>query len=629
MSGSALDRLATRHGLALTYTDQFGVERAPSAETKRALLQAIGVPAGDDDDIANSLAEAPPPPPAGLAAPEGLSCFVPDCLRDGRRVWGIALQLYQVRSDRNWGIGDFEDLARFAEVAAGHGADFIGTNPLHALFMADPARNSPFSPCNRRFLNPLYLAVENVPGFRTDMADSPRLAELRAAELVDYPAVASEKLRVLRALWTQWRRQAVEDGPQGKAAFARFTAERGAPLHGHAVFEALSFRMAREGHGAGWHGWPAAYRDPGSAIVAEFAADGADEVAFHAWLQWLADAQLGVVQARARAAGMRIGLYLDLAVGDAPDGSAAWADQSLLVTGASIGAPPDGFNVSGQDWGLSPLSPAVLRQRDLEPYRQTLADVLRRAGALRIDHAMGICQLYFVPRDRSATEGTYLRYPLAEMLRCLVDVSHQCGAIIIGEDLGTVPHGFRELIAQVEIQSYRVLYFERTDRGLLPPERYPRQALACLSTHDLIPLRGWWSGDDITINRDLDRTDDAMADAAHAERDGDRASLLSDLAEEGLLPAEAAHAADRADIPHDAYLEVAEAVHRHLARAPSRLLAVRLEDLAGERLPVNVPGTSHEHPNWQRKLPLSLDALAETPLFLAIVGGIAAERPRA
>lgn len=627
MSESDLDRLAECHGLALSYTDQFGVRREPSTETKRALLLAIGVPAANEAEVARSLAVAPPPAPSDFAAPDWLSCFVPDCLRDGR-VWGIALQLYQLRSEHNWGIGDFEDLARLAELAAAHGADFVGVNPLHALFLADPARNSPFSPCNRRFLNPLYLAMEYVPGYRSEMADAAAVEQLRGTDLVDYPAVAAEKLRVLRALWQEWHIAAAEEGVYGKASFIRFSAERGEALHGHALFEALSFWMRSQGHPAGWHGWPEEYRDPGSPAVAAFAADRPDAVAFYAWLQWLADEQLAAAQERARAAGMRIGLYLDLAVGDAPDGSATWADQALLVTGASIGSPPDGFNVAGQDWGLSPLSPAVLRQRNLEPYRHMLADVLRRAGALRIDHAMGICQLYFVPLGRSAVEGTYLRYPMAEMLRCLADVSHACGAVIIGEDLGTVPHGFRELIARVEIQGYRVLYFERTDVGMLPPEDYPRQALACLSTHDLIPLRGWWRGDDIVLNRDLGRTDDELAGAEHARRGGDRSSLLRELVARQLIPAETAGTADVAEVAPESFAAVAVAVHRHLARAPSRLLAVRIEDLAGERLPVNIPGTSHEHPNWQRKLSLSVKDLVDSALFHSIVDGVAAERPR-
>lgn len=622
-----LDRLCERHGITLCYRDQLGQFRVVPEPVKHALLAAIGVPADGEAAIRSALEAAPEPPEAGTAVQADQRCFLPDWLERGR-VWGVALQLYQLRSTRDWGIGDFEDLACAAELAAACGADFLGTNPLHALFLAEPGRCSPFSPSNRRFLNPLYVAVDRVPGYDEALVDQAERKRLRAADLVDYPGVARLKLETLRRLWPIWQETADEGGDDGRAAFDAFRAARGTPLARQALFEALSREVVGQGGSAGWHGWPEAFRTPDSEAVLVFAAAHADELAFQAWLQWLADRQLAAAQQRARAAGMRIGLYLDLAVGDAPDGAAAWSDQALMVTGARLGAPPDSFNIAGQDWGLSPISPAVLRQRDLEPYRAILGDVVRHAGALRLDHAMALWQLFFIPAGQAATEGTYLRYPFDAMLRALAAVSHDYRTVIIGEDLGTVPEGFREMMAAAEIQSYRLLYFERLAHGLKAPSDYPREALACLSTHDLPPLIGWWYGDDVALQVELGFMDSVMAEAELTRRTDDQRRLVASLVQEGLLVPEASHALLARSPSQAAEDALGVALHRHLARAPSRLFAARVEDLAGERLAVNVPGTVDEHPNWQRRLGLTLEELADSGLFRAITEGIAAERPK-
>lgn len=624
---SPLDRLCERHGITLSYRDQLGELRVASDAVKVALLDAIGVPADDEAAVARALEEAPEPPDADITVGPGQRCHLPAWL-DGNRVWGAALQLYQLRSARDWGIGDFQDLAQAAELAAAAGADFLGVNPLHALFLAEPGRCSPFFPSNRRFLNPLYIAVDQVPGYREELVDAAERDRLRGLELVDYAGVARLKLAALRRLWPLWQEAAGEDGPEGLAAFDAFRAARGMPLARQALFELLSAHFVEQGLSAGWHGWPEAYRRPDAEAVLAFEAERRDELAFHCWLQWLADRQLERAKQRARSAGMRLGLYLDLAVGDAPDGAATWGDQALMVTGARIGAPPDGFNIAGQDWGLSPLSPAELRARALEPYRAILEDVMRHAGALRLDHAMGIRQLFFIPSGHPAIEGTYLRYPLHDMLGALAAASRHCESVIIGEDLGTVPEGFREMMSEAEIQSYRLLYFERLDHGLRPPEDYPARALACLSTHDLPPLVGWWLGDDVALQRRLGFMDEAMAETELSRRRDDQRRLLEQLVDERLVAeAEAraltSHAPDAATVAR-----LAPVLHRHLARAPSRLFAVRLEDLAGERLAVNVPGTVDEHPNWQRRLGLALEELPDSGLFRDIAGAVAAERPK-
>lgn len=325
---------------------------------------------------------------------------------------------------------------------------------------------------------------------------------------------------------------------------------------------------------------------------------------------------------------MRIGLYLDLAVGEAPDGSATWTDPTLAVAGAEIGAPPDYFTKAGQNWGLAGLSPSALASRGFEPYRDLMAAVMRHAGAVRIDHAMGVWQLFFIPLGRPAAEGTYVRFPIEDMLSAIAGQSNAFRTIVVGEDLGNVPEGFRDVMRDAGIQSYRILYFERHDDGFRQPRDYPRNALACLATHDLPTIEGWWRGADVDLRRRFGLIDDASAEAQRASRGEERQQLSCDLVGSGLVDQATADAA--LSIAPDDSLPPAlvVAIHRHLARAASRLAAVRIEDLAGERDPVNLPGTVDEYPNWRRKLPVSIEELPQTPLFGAITEAMRIERPR-
>ena len=415
-----LDTLAERHGISLFFHEIDGTWHGVSDETKRALLGAFGVAAATDEEVERSLADAPQPRHIAMRAPEGRSCFMPADL-SGRRTWGIALQVYQLRSARNWGIGDLADLADFVRVAAAAGADFVGTNPLHALFPAEPERASPFFPSNRRFLSALYIAVDRLPGFDAGMVDPDRLESARSGDMVDYEAVSDIKYRVLRKVWTTWYE--TRDLPEewSREAFAHWRAEQGEPLRLHALHDALSLALAGdlEAGATGWHAWPEEYRRPDSPTVEAFARQHGGDVEFHEWLQFAADRQLGAAAAACREAGMRVGLYLDLAVGEAPDGSATWADPHLVVTGAEIGAPPDYFTRDGQNWGLAGLSPTALAERSFRPYRELMAAVMRHAGAIRIDHAMGVWQLFFIPIGRPAAEGTYVRFPIEDMLSAI------------------------------------------------------------------------------------------------------------------------------------------------------------------------------------------------------------------
>jgi 4-alpha-glucanotransferase len=621
---SALDRLAEAYGIPPTYISETGEVVTVTPEAKRGALLAMGVAA--DDEAA--LAGAPAHLQDALGAHALAACFVPDWLLEGR-CWGVTCQLYGLTSERNWGIGDFEDLARLAEIAAAAGADFVGVNPLHPLFLAEPGRCSPFSPSTRRHLNPLYIAVDQVAGFQTrDRESVVHLVETaRAAEHVDYRAVAAAKLEALAAIFARFEAAARRDEREALDAFCGAGGEH---LHHYALFEALSETMVRRGYYSGWHSWPEDYHSPDCDAVRQLAGELAGRVRFHCWLQWIADGQMRAAQARARDAGMRVGLYLDFAVGVAPDGSDTWADPELVVPGARVGAPPGYFNEAGQDWGLAPLSPAELERRSLKPFRETLADAMRYAGALRIDHAMGLTRLFWIPEGLDARNGAYVRYPTAEMFRAVADVSQQCRTIVIGEDLGTVPPGFRELMHEAAMHGYRVLYFERReDRHFIEPFGYPREALAVASTHDLPPLGGWWRGRDITVRHEAGVPGGENLDERHDERARDRRLLASALADQELLPDELAEAVrGQADLPHDLPEAVLVAVHRYLARSPARLLGVQLEDLTGGIEQANVPGTVDEQPNWRRRIAVPLEELAGTHGFRQVTEALRRERPR-
>jgi 4-alpha-glucanotransferase len=316
---------------------------------------------------------------------------------------------------------------------------------------------------------------------------------------------------------------------------------------------------------------------------------------------------------------MRIGLYLDFAVGEVPDGSSTWSDRTTTLTGVRVGAPPDYFNAAGQDWGLAPLSPDAMAPRATR-FRRLMHDATRRAGALRIDHAMALWQLFLIPDGATAAEGTYVRFPIEAMIAALAEVSRANRTLIVGEDLGNVPPGFREVMDAAGILSYRILLFERDASGFVPPSAYPRNALVCLSTHDLPTFQGWWRGDDVRLRAEHHLIGREAAAAQAEERTRERRELLADLAAAGLFAAQAG--ADAAPP------ELVTAVHRHLARAPSRLFAVRLEDIAGETEPVNLPSTVDEYPNWRRKLSVTLEELATTPLWRPICAAVRDERPR-
>jgi 4-alpha-glucanotransferase len=534
------------------------------------------------------------------------SCHLPEGLRPGRRNWGLTTQLYGLRSARDWGIGDFTDLGWLARAGGRLGAATIGINPLHALFAAEPRHFSPYSPSSRIWLNALYIDVTVVPGFAEDdtvqaLAKQTDIDAARASEFVDYQAVAGLKRPVLEELFRKF--QARSDDNPLRIAFREFQLAGGAALADFALFEALHERFTAERMPFSWHSWPAAMRDPRSAEVADFARAHADRVDFFQWLQWEADRQLAAAAKAGRDAGLALGLYRDLAVGVDPHGADAWADQALIAPGASIGAPPDPLSRAGQNWGLAPVNPLQLRRRAFAPLVAGLRANMRHAGILRIDHVMGLQRLYCIPTGMPATAGAYVSYPFDEILRLVALESRRQSCAIIGEDLGTVPDGFRERMRAANALSYRVFVFERRgDASFAPPSEYPPLAAASAATHDLATLKGFWLGHDIEWRRRLGiYPDEGAAATESAERRRDRHLLLDALAAEGLLPRERFGEFLADDTP--AYMpELGEAIHVFLARSRARLVLVQLEDAIGEGEQANLPGTSDSHPNWQRRL---------------------------
>ncbi|MEM7694248.1 MAG: 4-alpha-glucanotransferase [Pseudomonadota bacterium] len=552
-----------------------------------------------------STREGDAPPTGGGAA------FVPRWL-EGTRAHGVSLQLYQLRSPRNFGVGDLGDLCALIAPFARWGADFIGLNPVHALFTADPERASPFSPSDRRFFNPLIIAVDAVPGFRPQMLEAVNIPP--AHEMVDYTAATAAKLAVLHKIHALWQAGDAAVPEAAQRAARQHARNGGKALAAFALFEALSHHMVRAGHGAGWAGWPAPYQAIGAPAVQAFAAAHAAEISFHAWLQHIAEKQLSEVHQAALSAGMRIGLYLDIAIGTVPDGAATWAEPDLAMRGVSIGAPPDVFSPEGQDWNLAPLAPTALVERDFAPYDDVLAAAMGHAGAVRLDHAIGLEQLFLVPAGRPPEGGAH--HPQTGLIERLITASHAQKTLVIGDDIGVPPTGFRERMAARRIFSTRILLFEHDRFKLRRPQDYPRDALACLSTHDLAPLAALWRADDVAVRLKLGRL---SARAARRERGIRFAGKQAILAMAGLSRLRALGP------PSD---RVVVAAHRLVATTAARLMAVRLEDVVGGRRLVNLPGTDREHPNWRCTLPLTVDEIAKSPRLHAVMQAVAEERPK-
>ncbi|MBB3226929.1 4-alpha-glucanotransferase [Luteibacter sp. Sphag1AF] len=683
-----LARLAELAGVDVHWRDALDTPHVVGADTLRAVLRSLDLPADTSDDIDASMdrvereragrqmaslitAEAGRPidvPAAGrgrryrLCTSEGTTmaegdvptgdtsvdvrvppgyyrlelgdedvavaiapsrAFAVEDVQGVRRPWGVAVQMASLRRPGDGGFGDFAALEQCVRAAAEKGADALAISPLHAMFAAAPERYSPYAPSSRLFLNGLYIDPATVSGEQTMRAviDShnlrQELAELEWLELIDWPRAARARMTILRSLF-EWASVDLAHSER----FMEFRRQKGESLERHARFEALHGHFSVNGRPGGWQAWPKAFQDPASPEVAAFARDHSREVALHAYLQWLATQGLQSAQAAARDAGMGIGLIADLAVGADSGGSHAWSHQREMLKGLSVGAPPDALNRLGQDWGLTTFSPRGLRETGFSGFIGMLRAALSYSGGVRIDHVLGLKRLWMVPHGASSTEGAYVRYPLTDMLRLIALESHLHRAIVIGEDLGTIPADFRQTIGDAGVLGIRVLWFERAaDGGFISPMEWSSRAMATTSTHDVPTVAGWWSGRDVTW-RKVTGLDDPAVDEA-AVRVTERGLLWRALCASG-----AAWDENSPPAPDDVS-PVVVAAAKHVASAPAPLAIFPVEDVLGLHEQPNLPGpTDAQHPNWRRRMPDSSARLFDGPIAHAACSAIAQGRAR-
>jgi 4-alpha-glucanotransferase len=664
MTDAAVRALARRAGVAMQWSDYAGKKHRVSLEAVRRILAALGLPCATAHDVAHSrhsLDEAPLPPLVTATAGQPIDlpfrllegpdrgrviredgsiaevsldrsvdhvrlpgidavgyhqlelgntqitlavaparCVTVEDLAPRKRVWGLAAQIYGLRSPGDCGIGDMAGVTALAKASAVLGADALALSPSHALFTADCSQFSPYSPSSRLFYNPLHADASALFGearvakARSAAGLNQTTCALGASPLIDWTRSSRAKLSLLRALFDDFSSTDLQANPATELAldFAEFRTASGAALEQHARFDTLhAVRLQADPQAWNWRDWPAHWRDPHSPAVEDFAQRQQPEVRFHAFLQWVADRSFAAAAQQAKHAGMRIGLIADLAVGMSSGGSHAWTNQDDILGGVQIGAPPDLFNRNGQNWGLTTFSPRALSRSGFASFIATLRACMRHAGGVRIDHAMGFMRLWVTPYGAEASEGAYLAYPLDDLLRLTALESHRHRAIVIGEDLGTVPTGFRERLGQAGIYGMRVLWFERNKKGFAAPTQWPENAVAMTSTHDLPTVAGWWRGVDLQLRAECSLPQDIAAE--QAARTNDRRKIWSAFesaaAGHGSMPAV------------DAATRVADAAVQFIAKTPARLALLPLEDaLALEDQP-NLPATVDEHPNWRRR----------------------------
>ena len=513
------------------------------------------------------------------------------------RAWGISAQLYSLRRLNDGGFGDTLALEHLARAAAERGADALAISPMHAMFSADPQRYSPYSPSSRLFLNSLYASPACILGEREvrnaieALGIADELHDLEQLDLIDWPAAAQAKQRLLRALYEDFRHG---HHPQ-HADFLSFRQTGGEALENHCRFEAVQAMRAAAGESLDWRHWPAEWRTPQSPALATFAEEHREEVGFYAFAQWLIARCLERAQQAARGSGMGVGLIADLAVGADGGGSQAWSRQDELLANLTVGAPPDILNRAGQGWGISAFSPEGLKRHGFRAFIEMLRANFAHAGGLRIDHVMGLQRLWVIPMDASPKEGAYLYYPVDDMLRLLALESHRHQAIVLGEDLGTVPDGLREKLIGRAILGMRVLLFEQGHDGQFKPILdWPDNALATTSTHDLPTLNGWWHSRDIDWNIQLGLIDAPTVEQWSEHRLRERQALRQALSQDPQ---------NFVDEIRNETDHMIDASVRYLGHTRAPLVLLPLEDALGIEEQANLPGTTDTHPNWRRRLP--------------------------
>jgi (1->4)-alpha-D-glucan 1-alpha-D-glucosylmutase len=537
-------------------------------------------------------------------------CYQPGWLQRSKKTWGVSLQLYGLRAHGEWGVGDYGGLARLIDWVADQGGGVVGINPLHALPVHDPEHASPYSPISREFFHPLYLDVTAIEEFaecaeaRAEFADAhfqTRLRWLDQHDLVHYNDVAAMKLPLLEMLYRQFRRAHLDTGSARGQAFRAFQHQGGEALFRYALFCALQMQFHHlEPATQGWQDWPRAYHDFHNPAVAAYARANVEAVEFHQYLQWQCEIQLARAGKTAWDRQMRIGLYGDVAVGAHPSGADTWIDPQCYALAASIGAPPDAFAPQGQDWGLPPWIPHQLKAAGYAPFIRMLRANMRHAGALRIDHIMGLFRLFWVPAGMTAADGAYVHYAHEDLFAILALESQRNACAVIGEDLGTVPDEVRALMAQYGLLSTRLMMFEkRWDGTFKAPDEYPVMAVGSFGSHDTPTFNGYWTGRDLEWHHRLGTLADANEqDSQHGQRDRDKAQLVEALEMNGCAPP------GHVDTPS---AELAASVYRCLAKSACAIVLVSAEDLLGTYETPNIPGTVDQHPNWRRRLPLALE----------------------
>ncbi|MDA8169677.1 MAG: 4-alpha-glucanotransferase [Nitrospiraceae bacterium] len=536
------------------------------------------------------------------------ACFTPE---DYKRTWGVTFPLYSLRSGGNWGIGDLRDLGQMVDWVSSLGGDFAGVLPLHSIGL--PSGKSPYSPLSRLYRSFIYLDLESIPEFQDIDGKNfiTQAASFREGQFVDYEGVHALKLKALGEMFAVFCKEQYLKSTTRAAAFRDYMAAEGQSLLDYATYMALS-----EAHGGGWTDWPEQYRDPENPEVAGFREGHQEKVLFHAWLQWLMDEELGALSKRAREKGMRAGLYFDLAVGALAGGADAWGFKDVFAKGVDAGAPPDDFSLDGQKWGFPPLIPGKMRETGYRLFIKTIRKNLEHGGVLRIDHALGLFRMFWVPEGMSPADGAYVKYPAEEMLAIIALESTRSGAVIVAEDLGTVGEEVRAALLNRKMLSYRLFYYERQypSPEFVPPGDYPELAFCAVTTHDLPTVHGYWSGKDIESKKALARYPSEEAYEKDIEtRRKDRGLIISTLKKEGLI-------ADNYQMPSLMDEELMLAIHRYLARTPAMLVSASLDDLLGLEEQQNMPGTTNQYPNWMRKTPLPVEEFTKNGLGQRLTG---------
>jgi 4-alpha-glucanotransferase len=612
-------------------TEMFHEGRAPVVNGTATIAYPPELPAGYYDvRLRVRTSGAPREGRQTLIVTPGV-CPSPSDVLKGRRVFGLTTNLYTIHGRGSWGIGNLGDLRSLVEWGKESGAAFVGVNPLHALFNRD-GDISPYSPVSRLFRNVLYLDIGAIPELAESrearsMLDSPEMravrADFRVTDRVEYERIAIAQEPVLRTLYETFLERHGSGTERGER-FLRYVEEEGPELDNFATFMALDSRLAR---GAGtarrpvpWRNWPRRYQDPRSAAVTAFRAANTADVDFHRYLQFELDCQLDSTAQAARDAGMPIGLYQDLAIGTSPQGSDVWAFPNLFLEGATIGAPPDPLSATGQDWGLPPIDPRRLAKDGYRYWIRLVRASIRHAGALRIDHVMGLFRQFWIPEGEPGTMGAYVRFPSDALLGILALEAARAGALVVGEDLGTVPPEVPVALKERNILSSKVLYFERTPGGGFKPSKsYDPLSLATANTHDMPTLAGWWEGRDIELRNDAGQLGekgkgdaDREVKKARAERAREKAALLRRLAAEALLPA-AREPASGTDLRR--------AIHSFLCMSPAALVGISIEDILGERNPVNLPGVGRDDfSSWTRRLRVPMEELRADTTISEVLG---------